>query len=150
MTMVIQGILNFTNGQQRGVFPQAVILLNLSSTWFETMLFTLSFFKILTPADLCTVRVAGTCPWASACFVFWDVTSAVSFPFPRADSWRKKHPTSSVSCYCSAHTRSHMRKLSLLQMQQKTGLTPQHAGAFAERGVSKRIIPCAMTVIFSL
>lgn len=58
-------------------------------------------------------------------FMCFCVTSPVSFPFP-CQHLNANHPTDSVSCYCSAHARSHMRKLSLLQTQHKTGCSDSH------------------------
>lgn len=62
--------------------------------------------------------------WARGCADLWVICvfvwpPPVAFSFSMSLAEGKKHPTGFVSCDCSALTRSHMRKLSLLQMQQK-------------------------------
>lgn len=62
------------------------------------------------------MKLMQVCVCESACF--HTCFSSIFFLF-RTNTWRQKHPTAFVSCHCPALTRSHMRKLSLLQTQHK-------------------------------
>ena len=69
----------------------------------------------------CTVHVS-MCIY-TVC-VYWGCLHVCVFALClivfRDNTWGWKNPTGFISCYCSAHRRSHMRKLSLPQTQQKS------------------------------
>lgn len=100
--------------------------------------------KWMTSCVICCDEAKCVCRYTC---VHESVCAHVCFLF-RAISFRPKHPADLVSCHCSTSTRSHLRKLSLLQTQQKNLKSVLHTTTH-NGSISRHIIPGTKTMIFA-